>query len=130
MGNLKNKYDVSNKSVAAMKAIYSDPSYAELERIYYSTMMPTYRRLQTVLKEVYLLAVEEFKDVIFTLNKVFLVTFLVMGVVYWNLGLRRMEREKVYFRGILKIIPVQVIMADKFLQHYMMKDSKRNFYFG
>ena len=128
MLNLKNKYDLSDKSVAAMKTIYSNTSYAELERIYYSTMMPTYRTLQDTLKEVFLLAVSDFRDIIFTLNKIWLATFLIMGAI-WKFGLKRMEREKVYFRAILRTIPVQIILSDKFLQHYMMKDSQRNFYF-
>jgi len=129
MVNLKEKYDLSDKSEASIKAIYADTTYPELERIYYSSMMPSYQKLQIALKEVFLLAVSDFRHIIFTLNAVWLVTFLAMGVVYWNLGLKRMEREKIYFRAILRAIPVQVIMSNKFLQHYMMNDSKQNFYF-
>jgi len=127
MVNLRNKYDLSNKSEAAMKAIYSDTSYAELERIYFSTMMPTYRQLQIALRGVFLLAVERFRRIIFTLNKIWLASFLIMGIMYWKFGLRRMEREKIYFRAILRTVPVQIVLSDKFLQHYMMQDSKNRF---
>ena len=129
MVNLKNKYDLSNKSEASVKAIYADSSYAELERIYFSSIMTSYGKLQIALKGVFLLSVEEFRKIIFRLNKIWLASFLIMGVVYWKFGLRRMEREKIYFRAILRTIPVQIILSNKFLQHYMMQDTKTNFYF-
>jgi len=127
--NLKTKYDSSNKTTAAKIQVYSDSSFAEAERLYYSVMINNYRKLQSIFKELFLIEVDKFKHVIFTLNKVWLVSFFVLAAVYWKFGLKKMEREKVYFRSLLKVIPLSIILESKYLQSYLMKDSNRFGYF-
>ena len=124
MSTLKSKYDTSNKTIEAMKEVYFDSSYAEIERLYFSVMGPSIRELRSVFQELFVMKVERFRDIIFTLNKVWLVSFLVLAVIYWKFGLKKMEREKVYFRSILKVIPLNILLSHKYLHSEMMKYSK------
>ena len=54
------------------------------------------------------------------------IAFIILGMIYWKTGLRKMQMEKMYFRRIFRTIPVNIILQNKFLQSYIMKKSGKN----
>jgi len=122
--NLRGVYDTSDKSDTVRQEIYSDPSYSELERVYFDVVIAGYQMLENVSVKIFLKGVDDFKKDLLFLNIISTIAFLILGIIYWKTGLRKMQTEKTYFRRIFRIIPVNIILQNKFLQSYIMKSSK------
>jgi len=124
--NLRSVYDTSNKSDLARQEIYSDPSYSELERVYFDVVIAGYQMLEGVSVKIFLKAIDDFKKDLLMLNIFSTIAFIILGMIYWKTGLRKMQMEKMYFRRIFRTIPVNIILQNKFLQSYIMKKSGKN----
>jgi len=124
VNGLRNAYDNSNKTFEAKTEIYSDPLFSALERLYFGPIKTCFLLLADIVRIEFLREIDSFKQAVLILNIVSMVIFIMLGRIYWITGLRRMQREKLYFRKILRVIPLSIILQNKYLQNYMNKSTK------
>lgn len=125
MRELKNTYDASNKTNPVKIAIYNRNDFKEVERVYYNITTWSFQALQVVLENVFRETIDDFKREIMYITLVSMIFFIIMGRVYWKFELEKPQEEKIYFRQIFRVIPVDIIIQNKFLLNYLKRNSKK-----
>ena len=123
--NIKDSYDMSDKTNQAKEMIYNTPEFSEVERMYYTNTIPGHQILQQIFLRRFLKIMEDFKEKTYTINIIFVVIFAILGRLYWVTVLKRMEEEKVHFQRIMTVIPISVILQNQFLKNLLEKNCKR-----
>ena len=83
LASIKEAYDSSNKTSQAKSAVYNTDDYAEMDRIYYFTIIPGYQQLQQVSELIFLKVMTIFQKNTFIINIVYMFAFIGLGRLYW-----------------------------------------------
>ena len=124
-GLTKDIYDNSAKTDSAKTAALTYSSFVETEVVYSVYTEKSYLALDNLLTKRFLEEIDAFLKRCLIIGIISIVILLIMVRFVWLKTITRMEDERKAFRDIIRIIPVNVIMTNRYLKNYLIRNSNK-----
>ena len=122
---VKDFFDSSNRTKAAMQEALAKSNLLLTEVVYESYVKKVYAIFDTILQQQLEAEFDSFKRKSLIVIIVSALLFLLSTKFIWLKVCKRMEEERKNYRNILRIIPVNVILGNRYLKHYLFTHSKK-----
>jgi len=122
---IKDYYDNSDKSPASQITALTMQDFLDVEVAYTIYTTRSYNRLTTVLTSQFNREVDQLMKRSIIIGVVSVVILLVLVKFIWLQAISRMEEERKNFRSLMRVIPVNIVMTNRYLKNYLMRNSDR-----
>jgi len=121
---VKDFYDSSNRNEAAVKETLVRKDLLDAEIAYEIYFEQSYNGFVSVLEQEYLDQCDSATRKVLLYAIFSLLGCIISAVVVWDSVTKRMKNERKEYRNILRIIPANTILSNRFLKNYLFTHSK------
>jgi PAS domain S-box-containing protein len=122
---IKDYYDNSDKTTASQITALTMQDFLDVEVAYTIYTTRSYNRLTTVITNQFNREVDELMKRSIIIGVVSIVMLLILVKLVWLQAISRMEEERKNFRSIMRVVPVNIVMTNRYLKNYLMRNSDR-----
>jgi len=122
---IKDYYDDTDRSPAAKEVTLGMQDMLDAEIAYTIYTSRSYTELDLILTNQFYLESDKLLKSSLIIGIVSIVVLLVLTKVVWLQAIKRMEDERKNFRNIMRVIPINIIMSNRYLKNYLMRNSQK-----
>jgi len=122
---VKDHYDSSNKTVAAQTEALQLKDLISAETVYEAYSRKAYAVLDDVLSLQFHSQLTSFTSVSTVVAAISAAIFVLATLLIWFKVSKRMIEERSNYKNMMRVIPVNVIMGNRFLKNYLLTHSKK-----
>jgi len=120
----KDFYDSSDKSTAAKTNALCISDFIATEIAYPIYMTRSYAELDSLLNAEFSSEIDNFSNNALEISIIGAVTLLILMYFLWIKIISRMEKERIMFRSMMRLIPISVLVTNRYLKSYLISNSK------
>ena len=120
---VKDYYDSSNHNAQAKTAALTMNDYLAIETAYSVYAKKSYLELGNSLASQFFAEISKFKSSSLIIGVVGIIGLVLLVCFLWVRIMGKMENERVFFRGMMRMIPVSVILGNRYLKNYLISTS-------
>jgi len=120
----KDFYDSSDKSAAAKTTALCINDFIAAEIAYPIYMTRSYAELDSLLNTEFSNEIDNFSSNSLEISIIGAVCLLILMYFLWIKIITRMERERIMFRSLIRLIPISVLVTNRYLKSYLISNSK------
>jgi len=125
--NIKNEYDKSQRTKADAIIALDYQDLKDIETFIGQWQYNAYIKLQNTLQQCIIEGVDNIKSELETMIGIFIALYLILIPTLLYQIKKKIEREKIGWRKIIRRIPIDVIMNNKILKTYLEKENNVGF---
>jgi len=122
---VKDFYDSSNRTFAAQQEALITTNMLNAELLYEVYSKTAYKELGKVLIAQFDAELDKYTRESVTLTVCSVIVWIISSLLIWHPVRRRAEKERLKCRNMLKMVPIAVIMNNRFLKSYLQVHSKK-----
>jgi len=120
----KDFYDSSDKSPTAKTTALCIKDFIDTEIAYPIYMTRSYAALDSLLNAEFKREIDNFSKNALEISIIGAVCLLILMYFLWIKIITRMERERIMFRSLMRLIPISVLITNRYLKSYLISNSK------
>jgi PAS domain S-box-containing protein len=120
----KDFYDSSDQSATAKTNALCIGDFIATEIAYPIYMTRSYAELSSLLNAEFSSEIDNFSHTALKISIIGAVALLILMYFLWIKIISRMEKERVMFRSMLRLIPISVLVTNRYLKSYLISNSK------
>jgi len=122
---VKDFYDSSDRTLAAQKQALALKDLISAETVYEAYSRKAYAELDTITTLQFHSQLTSYTSVSTVIAGISAAIFILATILIWFKVSKRMIEERVNYKNMMRVIPVNVIMGNRFLKNYLLTHSKK-----
>jgi len=123
--NIKDYYDSSDLSLASKISALTMQDFLDTEVAYTIYTSRSFNELDQLITNQFYLEIDDLLKRSMIIGIVAIVVLLILGKVVWLKAIKRMENERKDFRSIMRVIPVNIMMTNRYMKNYLLRNSEK-----